>query len=131
MFLIAGAAGLLAMAILAPEELAIEQPYIFTAWHPLPLWAAGVIVACSALNLAANMGLAKAYQSAESSWLAPFDYSYLVFATFWGFAMYGHIPDALSFGGMGLIAASGCFVAWRERQEHRRRRAADLNRALR
>jgi len=120
-FLIVGGAGLLIVGGLAPDNLAAEDPYLFTAWHPLPLWAAGIIVACSLLNLTANIGLAKAYQSAESSWLAPFDYSYLVFATFWGFALYGHVPDVFSVAGMTLIAASGCFVAWRQRQETRGR----------
>ena len=89
-----------------------------------------VILACSGMNLISNIGLAKAYQSAESSWLAPFDYSYLIFATFWGAVMWGHFPDALSLLGMATIAASGCYVAWRERRDSRMPRA-DMNRALR
>ena len=123
-FLIVGGAGLLLAEIAAPEGLAAEQPFLFTGWSHLSLWAAGIIVVCSILNLTANIGLAKAYQSAESSWLAPFDYSYLVFATFWGFAIYGHAPDVFSFAGMGLIAASGCFVALRQRQEAQAAKAA-------
>ena len=91
---------------------------------------AAIILACSTLNLVANIGLAKSYQSAESSWLAPFDYSYLIFATFWGVVMWADVPDLLSFVGMAMIAASGCYVAWRERMESRLRRA-DLNRVLR
>ena len=121
-FLVVGGLGLVLVGIAAPEVLAQQSPYLFTGWHSLELWIVGIIVGCSVLNLTANIGLAKAYQSAESSWLAPFDYTYLVFATFWGYAMYGNMPDVISFGGMALIAASGCFVAWRERQESRQRR---------
>ena len=72
--------------------LAIEWPYLFTGWHEPALWVLAIVVVCSVLNLTANIGLAKAYQSAEASWLAPFDYSYMIFATFWGFVFWGDIP---------------------------------------
>ncbi len=94
-------------------------PYLLTGWHDLaPItWAA--IITCSCLNLAANVSLARAYQRAESSWLAPYDYSYLVFATFWGYAIWGTIPDALTIAGMVLIAATGIFIAWRTARKMR------------
>ena len=44
------------------------------------------------MNVVANLCLARAYQSAESSWLAPIDYSYLIFATFWGFVLFAEVP---------------------------------------
>ena len=129
-FMAVGMAGMGATALMSWGDLAAQWPYLFTSWHDLGLYIVALILACSGLNLAANMGLAKAYQSAESSWLAPFDYSYLIFATFWGVVMWGHFPDALSLLGMAMIAASGCYVAWRERRESRMRRA-DMIRALR
>ena len=127
-FMALGIAGVLAFALVKPESLAIRWPYLFTGWHELDLWVAGIIVACSSLNLVANIALAKAYQSAESSWLAPFDYSYLIFATFWAVVMWGDVPDLLSLVGMSMIAGAGCYVAWRERREGQLRRAS-LNRA--
>lgn len=122
-FVIVGIIGLLATTIANPGELAGRWPYLFTGWHPLELWVAGIIVVASCLNLTANIGLTKAYQSAESSWLAPFDYSYLVFATFWGFVMWNDVPDVYSFAGMGLIAGSGCYIGWRERSANVRKRS--------
>ena len=92
-FLILGAAGLLGTSFTADSGLAEAWPYLFTSWHDLSLAVIGIVVACSTLNLTSNIALAKAYQSAESSWLAPFDYSYLIFATFWGFVMWGDLPD--------------------------------------
>lgn len=127
-FMALGIAGVLAFALVRPEGLAIRWPYLFTGWHELDLWVAGIIIACSSLNLVANIALAKAYQSAESSWLAPFDYSYLIFATFWAVVMWGDVPDLLSLVGMSMIAGAGCYVAWRERREGQLRRAS-LNRA--
>ncbi len=122
-FVTVAALGLLVVTIASPDELGAQWPYLFTGWHGLEWWVFGIIVVTSCLNLTANIGLTKAYQSAESSWLAPFDYSYLVFATFWGYVMWDNVPDIYSFAGMGLIAGSGCYIAWRERSANVRKRA--------
>jgi drug/metabolite transporter (DMT)-like permease len=129
-FILVGGTGIAVLEALRPERLASELPYLFTGWNPLSWAVAGLILICSMLNLTANIGLAKAYQSAESSWLAPFDYSYLIFATFWGVVMWADVPDAASFIGMSMIALAGCYVAWRERIE-KQLETAELNRALR
>lgn len=113
-YLTVGTAGVALFSWLDAGALAIEWPYLFTGWHSFLPWVLAIIVSCSFLNLTANLFLAKAYQSAEASWLAPFDYTYMVFATFWGFVFWGHIPDALTFLGMAMIAGAGAFVTWRE-----------------
>ena len=119
----AGLIGTIAFSLLQFGDLAERWPYLLTGWRPLAAWVAGLIVFCSVLNLTANISLARAYQTAEASWLAPFDYSYLIFATFWGFVFWGHVPDRLSFLGMGMIAGSGIYVAWREQQLARQAKA--------
>ena len=119
----------LAVFELAPD-MAVQWPYLFTGWHPLEGTVLAIIAACSCLNVTANIGLSKAYQSAESSWLAPFDYSYLIFATFWGIVMWNDVPDQWSFTGMAMIAGAGIYVAWRERQESQIRQA-EMNRPVR
>ncbi|MEM1047273.1 MAG: DMT family transporter [Pseudomonadota bacterium] len=129
-FVSAGILGTVFFSAVSFPELAAAWPYLFTGWHPIGTGLLLLVAACSVLNLFANIGLAKAYQSAEASWLAPFDYSYLVFATGWGFVLWGHLPDAVSLAGMVVIAVSGGFVAWRERQENSAR-GADFNRSLR
>jgi len=106
-------------------DLASSWPYLFSGWNSVGPGIVAIIAFCSCLNMFANIGLAKAYQSAEASWLAPFDYSYLIFATFWGVVMWDDLPDVLSFVGMFLIAGAGIFVAWRERQESRKVVATD------
>jgi drug/metabolite transporter (DMT)-like permease len=129
-FILVGASGIIALETIQPDGLAREWPYLFVGWNPLTWSITGLILVCSILNLTANIGLAKAYQSADSSWLAPFDYTYLIFATFWGVVMWNDTPDIASFAGMALIAVSGCYVAWRERMEKPLERA-EFNRALR
>jgi drug/metabolite transporter (DMT)-like permease len=119
-FLLIGAAGLIVMpapeAAMAANSASTLWPYLLTGWHELTTITLLAVVACSALNLAANICLARAYQTAESSWLAPYDYSYLVFAAFWGFMIWGTVPELLTVVGMVIIAAAGIFVATRNAQ---------------
>lgn len=91
-------------------------PYLLTGWHDLEPVMIVTVVACSMMNLTANLCLARAYQSAESSWLAPYDYSYLVFAAIWGYVIFDTVPDLAAAAGMMLIAAAGIFVAVRTRR---------------
>ena len=109
--------GLIGLAIFPAPSAASAQnlqwSYLMTSWHPLSLVLFAAIATCSLLNLVANILLARAYQTAESSWLAPYDYSYLVFAAVWGYVLWGTIPDPLTLCGMALIAGAGIFVATR------------------
>ena len=114
---IMGTVGLFLMTKFDVKGSTSDWPFLFTGWRPIDLWVFGVVVFCSVLNLITTSSLAKAYQSAESSWLVPFDYSYMVFAALWGFIIWRHIPDLLTFCGIFLIAASGIFIAWRQREE--------------
>lgn len=112
---------------LAPPapEIAAAWPYLLTTWRSSTelfglatpaIWALGLTAVCSCLNLVANLSLTRAYQTAESSWLAPFDYAYLPFAAFWAYALAGDAPDAATLIGMTMIGGAGVFIAWRERR---------------
>lgn len=129
-YILIGGAMTLVLSLRTPVAAAENWPYLFTGWHPLEWWILCLIAVCSVINMTSNIGLAKAYQSAEASWLVPFDYSYLIFATFWGYVFWSTVPDILTIAGMGLIACAGAFVAVLDRQEHRSSRA-NFNRSLR
>ncbi|MDH3336069.1 MAG: DMT family transporter, partial [Rhodospirillaceae bacterium] len=58
--------------------------------------------------------LVKAFHSAEASMLAPFTYSQVVGAIFWGFVVFADVPSAWSAAGATLIIASGIYVWYRE-----------------
>ncbi len=120
--LIVGSIGILIFSGDSFGEMAKTWPYLFTGWKQVDRWVLGIIALCSLLNITATMGLAKAYQSAEATWLAPFDYSYLIFATFWGIVMWDNIPDHFTFFGMSIIAAAGIFIAWQERKQAKKSR---------
>jgi len=85
-----------------------------TAFH----WALlGVI------GLFASIGhylLIRAYDYANATLLAPYTYTAMVWAIALGFAVFGHLPDGWSVGGMAVIVASGLFLAGRQRLTVRR-----------
>jgi drug/metabolite transporter (DMT)-like permease len=119
-YVTAAVTGMVVLTLFPPGEAAqAVLPYLARGWLPLTWTLVGLALACSVLNVTANLGLTMAYQNAESSWLAPIDYCYLIFATLCGLAFFGDFPNASMLAGMALIAGAGAFTAWRERRLNR------------
>ena len=55
-----------------------------------------------------------AYRNASAQQVAPFYYSFLVFAVLFGFIIFGDVPNILSFAGMAVIVASGLILLSKE-----------------
>jgi drug/metabolite transporter (DMT)-like permease len=97
--------GLQASNISAPEVAA--NTFLLGDWVGLGLkeW-----VALSTLAVAILIGstfTAIAYQSAPSSTVSTFDYTYLAFSIMWGFIFFVEVPDLLTVLGIAMIAAAG------------------------
>ena len=58
--------------------------------------------------------ISQAYRSSTAGLVAPFEYTTLVLAVFWGAAIWGETPSLLSASGILMILASGIFVALHE-----------------
>ena len=54
------------------------------------------------------------YKVVAPSFVAPFEYQNLLYASLWGFLMWGDVPAATTFGGAALIVAAGLWMIWRE-----------------
>ncbi len=70
------------------------------------------------LGLFAGLGhwfVMSAYLLAPASMLTPFAYLQMVWATSYGFAIFGQLPDRWSALGMAIIVASGLWLALQER----------------
>lgn len=68
--------------------------------------------------------LAQAYRQADAAIVAPFEYLGLPLAVFWGWYVWGDLPDPVVTAGILLILGSGFFVYLRERQMARRHLAS-------
>jgi len=100
------------------------MPFVAIGWPELTLLVAGFALFASVLNLTGNICLSRAYQTADASWLAPMDFSYLVFAAFWSRVIFDQWPTGQAIVGMTLIGSAGVITAWRERVVARRKRQA-------
>jgi len=107
---------LVGLAPISPETVT-EWPFLLNAWPNLTTTILGLAAFCAICNVTGNVLIVKAYQSAELSGLAPVDYSYLIFATFWGFAFFSGLPNMPTVFGMIFIAVAGILTAWRQRQD--------------
>ena len=88
-----------------------NMPYIAIGWPELTIFSILIAVIASLFNLSGNLCLVKAYQTSESSFLAPLDFLYLIFALFWGKVIFNTLPDLLGLFGIFLILLSGVAVA--------------------
>lgn len=90
-------------------------PFVAIGWPELTLIVLAFAALSSVLNLTGNICLSRAYQTADSSWLAPMDFSYLVFAGIWSKVLFEQWPTVQAISGMALIATAGMVTAWREK----------------
>jgi len=71
------------------------------------------------LGLLAGLGhwcLTTAFLRAPASLLAPFTYLHMIWATMYGYVIFGQFPDGLSALGMAVIVGSGIWLVWHERR---------------
>lgn len=95
-------------ALIAALVLLTALPLV---WIPVNLWQLGILALMAFVSAASQTMMILAFSRAPASDLAPFTYSEIVSAVLIGLVMFGTLPDALSWGGMGLIILSGVVVA--------------------
>jgi len=119
-FIASGGVGVVLLDMLPVPALWQEAvPFVFIGWPALTLTVVGLLALMSILNLFGNVLLSRAYQTADSSWLAPLDFVYLLFAAMWGRVLFDSWPTPLAAIGMAMIAMAGVVTAVREQRRQR------------
>ena len=83
-------------------------------WQPVTGWGWLGLAGLGALGAAAQFCMIKAYTLAEASVIAPFGYVGLLFATLWGYGLFGEVPDVWTGVGALVIVGAGLYVWQRE-----------------
>lgn len=123
-FLLFGISGTAVFSIIElNQNVRTSLPFLFGKWPTLSLFILIFCVGAACLNLLGNICLSRAYQTAESSWLAPLDFSYLLFLTIWAKIIFGATPSLSEIIGMICIVSAGIIITIREanRKEGSRR----------
>lgn len=111
---LAGAAGAGVLGIAPQPELTGEAPFFFQGWvWPLPIEAWGLLAMQAIGSIIAVLAVTKGYQSAETSLVIPFEYTFLISASVTAWALFGEGVDRLTLLGMVLIVGAGIFIATR------------------
>jgi drug/metabolite transporter (DMT)-like permease len=85
-------------------------------WHSPTYWELAELIALGLLGGLAHIFLTESYRNATASVVAPFDYTSMLWAFLLGYYIFGELPQPLVYLGSAIVAGSGLFVIWRERQ---------------
>jgi drug/metabolite transporter (DMT)-like permease len=81
-------------------------------WPTPEQWA--WLVGIGVVGIAGQAALTRGFGTGETSFVTPFDYSRLVFATIFGIALFAEVPDFWKAVGALIIVGSGYYIARRE-----------------
>ena len=88
------------------------------AWHgwvPLRLEHAWIIAGIGVGGALGQVAITEAFRLGEASLIAPLEYTALVYGVSLDLALWGVLPDAVTWLGAGIIVASGLYLLHRER----------------
>lgn len=84
-----------------------QNTFLLSGWiSPGNKELIALVVLAATILIGSNFA-AIAYQSAASSTVATFDYSYLAFSVMWGLIFFAEFPDTLTIIGIVMIATAG------------------------
>jgi drug/metabolite transporter (DMT)-like permease len=112
------ATGIIFAALVGSLAMSLTMPFIFVMPRTL---LDGMLFCC--LGLLGGIGhylVIHAFQLGRAAVIAPLGYVELVGSTALGYLIFGNFPDLWTWGGAGVIIASGLYIALRERQRRRR-----------
>jgi drug/metabolite transporter (DMT)-like permease len=84
-------------------------------WVPLQAAHAWLIVGVGIAGALGQYAITEAFRLGEASLLAPLEYTALVWGVAFDLALWGVLPDAITWLGAGIIVASGLYLLRRER----------------
>ena len=103
---------LLSLPILAPVFIAQMVPHDGMTW--------GLMIMIGLTGGVGQIAMTKSLTLAPVAVVVPMDYSGLLWATLYGYLLFGVFPTPMTWLGAPIIVASGLYIVWRE---HRRSQA--------
>lgn len=105
------------MVLVGFALMSIPLPFV---WQNPATWTD--LLVFGAIGIFGGIGhffLVSAFEQAPASFVSPFNYAQIVGATALGYLVFGQLPDAWTWLGAAIIAASSLYVLLRERRRRR------------
>jgi drug/metabolite transporter (DMT)-like permease len=118
LFYLAVALAMATVFLLLPESAGMHKSLAFLA-HPWSLPGAFDATLMAMVGICACGGMmlfATAYKTAEASFVAPFEYSGMIWALIYGYVFFGDAPDHWMAMGAAIVIAAGIFMIWGDRR---------------
>ena len=94
-----------------PSLVFLSRPWVWPGVFDAALLLGHGVMAGFAMLLFIN-----AYRLAETNFVAPFEYSAMIWAVFYGIVLFGDFPDAFTWTGAGIVVVAGILMLLRDRQ---------------
>jgi drug/metabolite transporter (DMT)-like permease len=94
------------------------------AWSPIRYADIGYFAASGALVAVGQYFMIEAFRWGEAALVAPFKYSFMIWAILFGYLFFGDLPDGWTLFGAAVVCASGLYILHRELRYTRRPMAA-------
>ena len=104
--------GLAGMALIAGLGLEGES-FVTSGWETPSLRLGWLLVVQAVGSLVAVGMLTRGYQSADTSYLTVFEYSFLIFSAIWAWLLFAEVPGPVQIAGIAMIVAAGAVISLR------------------
>ncbi|WVX49962.1 Riboflavin transporter [Roseobacter fucihabitans] len=98
----------------------ISSLTVIAVWQMPSLAQWGVLIALGLCMALAQACFINAMARADASFIAPFSYGTLLFATLYDIAFFAQIPDTITLAGGSIILSGGVLLTWREAKARKR-----------
>jgi drug/metabolite transporter (DMT)-like permease len=92
--------------------------FLTRPWAWPDQWQLVLLIIMGILSSAAAALFLLAYRYAEASFVAPFEYSAIIWATLNGIVFFNEIPNVMNILGTAIIIAAGLWMLWTDRKSH-------------
>lgn len=99
------------LTMMAPAATALALPN----WVPVAAADIGLIAGVGVVGALGQFALTEAFARGEAAVIAPFEYTALAWGLGFDLALWGVLPDGLTWAGAGIIVASGIYLMRQER----------------
>jgi drug/metabolite transporter (DMT)-like permease len=93
-------------------------------WVPVQGYELLLILVIGVIAAVGFFCLSKAYCTAEASAIAPFEFTYILWAVLFGFVFWDEVPGLTTICGILVLIGSSLYIGYRERRVQRRQQAS-------